>query len=57
MMGSLFIRLLNKTLECGGLLKEANLFTSGDYSSFEVETLDGTYAITIMKKDEVKEDA
>lgn len=57
MMGSLFIKLLNKTLECGGLVKEANLFTSGDFSSFEVETFDGTYRVTISKKDEVKEDA
>lgn len=57
MMGSLFIRLLNKTLESGGLLKEANLFTSGDFSSFEVETFDGTYRVTISKKEEVKEDA
>ena len=57
MMGTLFIRLLNKALEQGGLLKEANLFTSGDYSSFEVETLDGTYRVTISKKEEVEENA
>ena len=57
MMGSFFIKLLNKMLENGGLLKEANLFTSGDYSSFEVETFDGTYRVTISKKEEVKEDA
>lgn len=57
MMGSFFIKLLNKMLENGGLLKEANLFTSGDFSSFEVETLDGTYKVTITKKEEVKEDA
>ena len=57
MMGSLFIKLLNKVLEQGGLLKEANLFTSGDFSSFEVETFDGTYKVNITKKKEVKEDA
>lgn len=57
MMGSFFIKLLNKMLENGGLLKEANLFISGDFSSFEVETFDGTYRVTISKKDEVKEDA
>ena len=57
MMGSFFIKLLNKMLENGGLLKEANLFTSGDFSSFEVETFDGTYRVTISKKEEEKKDA
>ena len=57
MMGSLFYKLLTKTLECGGALNEANLFSSGDYATFEVEILDGTYRVTISKKEEVKEDA
>lgn len=57
MMGSLFYKLLTKTLECGGSLNKASLFDSGDFSQFEVEILDGTYTVTISKKEEVEEDA
>ena len=57
MMGSYFVGLINKMLERGGLLKEANLFISGDWSSFEVETSDGTYKVTISKKEEVNKNA
>ena len=57
-MGGLFIRLLNVALDkSNGLLKEANLFASGEFSSFEFETFDGTYKVTISKKDEDEKDA
>lgn len=55
-MKELFMELL-LDLRMKGNITEANLYQSGTYSSFTVETKSGKYKISISKKDEEEKNA
>ena len=55
-MKDLFMELLNVANERGNIT-EADMYASGVYSTIVFETADGTYKISILKKDEEKKNA